>query len=45
MDVKSTANVMNMSLGIPEKQLEQLLQSFRQQSKAAAKEPPKEPKQ
>jgi hypothetical protein len=45
MDVKSTANVMNMSLGIPEKQLEQLLQSFRQQSKAAAKEAPKEPKQ
>jgi len=39
MDLKTKDNVMSMSLNIPEKQLEQLLDTMRQESRAARKKP------
>ena len=39
MDLKTTGNVMTMSLAIPELQLEQLLNTMRQESRQAKKKP------
>jgi hypothetical protein len=40
MDLKTTGNIMTMSLAIPEQQLEQLLDTMRQESRQARKKPP-----
>lgn len=39
MDLKTKDNVMTMSLNIPEKQLEQLMETMRQEGRAARKKP------
>jgi hypothetical protein len=40
MDLKTSANVMTMSLSIPEQQLEQLLNTMHQERRQAHKKPP-----
>jgi hypothetical protein len=40
MDLKTSGNIMTMSLAIPEQQLEQLLNSMHQERKQAHKKPP-----
>lgn len=40
MELKTEGNVMTLSLAIPEQQLEQILQTMRQETQAPAKKPP-----
>lgn len=40
MELKTAGNIMSMSLAIPEKQLEQMLETMQQESRQARKKPP-----